>query len=144
MSRVLALIKLVTKWRAPCDVPLGLRGEKAAAKFLKRKRYKIVASQDRAKLGEIDLVAVDGETVVFVEVKTRTNWDAGHPTEAITPDKERRLTGAALGFLRANNLLEYASRLDVVAVTWPVDASKPTIEHIENAFEPVGNGQMFA
>lgn len=130
-------------WKSK-DLPLGLRGERAAAKFLRRKRYKIVARQDRAKLGEIDLVAVDGETVVFVEVKTRTSWHAGHPTEAITTDKERRLTGAALGFLRANNLLDYAARFDVVAVTWPKEAKKPTIEHFENAFEPVGNWQMFS
>ena len=141
-SRLSAIVKLAA--RRNSAEPLGLRGEKAAAKYLRRKGYKIVARQDRAKLGEIDLVAVDGETIVFVEVKTRTSWHAGHPAEAITPDKERRLTGAAMGFLRANNLLEYSARFDVVAVTWPTDAKKPTIEHFENAFEPVGRGQMFS
>ncbi len=124
--------------------PLGLRGEDAAARFLRRKRYKVVARQDRAKLGEIDLVAVDGETVVFVEVKTRRHWQAGHPIEAVTADKQRRITGAALAFLRSHNLLEYAARFDVVAVTWPADASRPTIEHYEDAFEPSGNWQMFS
>ncbi len=125
------------------DQPLGLQGENAAARYLRRKRYRIVARQDRAKLGEIDLVAVDGETIVFVEVKTRSSWHAGHPVEAITPDKQRRLTRASVAFLRANDLLEYAARFDVVAVTWPRDSRKPTIEHFENAFEPVGKGQMF-
>ncbi len=124
--------------------PLGLRGENAAARFLRRKRYRIVARQDRVKLGEIDLVAVDGETIVFVEVKTRTDWRAGHPTEAITADKQRRITGAALAFLRSHNLLEYAARFDVVAVTWPNDVASPKIEHYEDAFEPVGNWQMFS
>jgi putative endonuclease len=131
-------------WTSKSALPLGLRGENAAAKYLRRKGYKIVARQDRAKLGEIDLVAVDGETIVFVEVKTRTNWETGHPLEAITPDKERRLTGAALAFLRANDLLEYAARFDVVAVTWPAGTQKPKIEHFENAFEPVGRWQMFS
>ena len=124
--------------------PLGLRGERAAAKYLQRKRYKIVARQDRVKLGEIDLVAVDGQTIVFIEVKTRTGWATGHPIEAITADKERRLTGAALAYLRSNDLLEYAARFDIVAVTWPHEAKKPKIEHIENAFEPVGKWQMFS
>ena len=124
--------------------PLGLRGENAAARFLRRKRYKIVARQDRVKLGEIDLVAVEGETVVFVEVKTRTDWHTGHPTEAITPEKQRRITGAALAFLRSHDLLEYAARFDVIAVTWPKDATSPKIEHYEDAFEPTGNWQMFS
>ena len=138
--------RVVALWntrRGP-QQPLGLRGENAAARFLRRKRYKIVARQDRVKLGEIDLVAVDGETIVFVEVKTRTDWQAGHPTEAVTADKQRRITGAALAFLRSHNLLEYAARFDVVAVTWPHDVASPKIEHYEDAFEPTGNWQMFS
>ena len=68
---------------------LGQRGEREAARFLKRRGMLIVARGDRAKLGEIDLVAVDQRTVVFVEVKTRTTHEAGHPAEIAHEDVER-------------------------------------------------------
>jgi putative endonuclease len=123
---------------------LGERGEAAAAKFLRRLGYKIVGRQDRHRLGEIDIVAVDGRTVVFVEVKTRTSHDAGHPTEAVTPDKQRRLTRVALSFLKRHGLLESSARFDVIAVTWEDQKRRPTIEHYKNAFEAVGEGQMFS
>lgn len=123
---------------------LGERGEAVAAKFLRRLGYTIVGRQDRHRLGEIDIVAVDGQTIVFVEVKTRTSHDAGHPTEAITPDKQRRLTRVALSFLKRHGLLERAARFDVIAVTWEDQRRQPTIEHYRNAFEAVGTGQMFS
>lgn len=129
-------------WAAPA--PLGLRGERAAARFLKRQGYIIVAQGERDRIGEIDLVAVDGKTIVFIEVKTRTSHDRGHPAEAVDEDKQRRLTRVALSYLRRHDLLEYSARFDVVAVTWPVDQKRPTIEHIKNAFEAVGIGQMFS
>jgi putative endonuclease len=90
--------------------------------------------------GELDLVARDGEVLVFVEVKTRRS---GTPAEAVTPEKQRRLTLAALHFLRRRNLLEERSRFDVVAVVWADDRRAPEIEHIRDAFEAVGRGQMF-
>lgn len=124
--------------------PLGERGERAAERYLRRRRYKIVARRLRTQLGELDLVAVDGRTIVFVEVKTRASHEAGHPTEAITRDKQRRLSRLALAYLKRHGLLEYAARFDVVAVTWPPDARRPLIEHFPNAFEPPGQGQMFA
>jgi putative endonuclease len=123
--------------------PLGARGEKAAARFLKRRGYKIVARGVRSRLGELDLVAVQDRTVVFVEVKTRTGTDAGQPLDAVTPEKQRRLTQAALAFLKYRGLLEERSRFDVVSVVWPADAREPRIEHIVNAFEAVGRGQMW-
>jgi putative endonuclease len=134
--------RLVNRWSPPRK--LGQRGEAAAAKFLKKKGYTIVARSDRARLGEIDLVAVDRRTVVFVEVKTRRSHDAGHPADAVDEDKQRRLTRLALTYLKRHQLLEYPARFDVVAVTWPDDDSLPTIEHYENAFEAVGQWQMFA
>lgn len=123
---------------------LGDRGEDAAAKFLKRLGYHILARGVDSRLGELDIIAVDGRTVVFVEVKTRSSGDAGHPTEAIDPRKEQRMTQAALGYLKSNRLLEYASRFDVVAITWPENARRPAIEHFKNAFSPVGTGQFFS
>ena len=86
-----------------CPVPtksLGQRGEDAAARFLKRKGYRILARGVDSPLGELDIIAVDGRTIVFVEVKTRTSTDAGHPAEAIDDRKQRRMTQAALAYLK--------------------------------------------
>lgn len=129
-------------WHTP--PPLGKRGEHAAEKFLKRRGYTVIARGERDRIGELDLVAVDGRTVVFIEVKTRTSHDAGHPVEAIDADKQRRLTRVALSYLKRHDLLECSARFDVVAVTWPESAKQPTIQHFRNAFEPAGKGQMFA
>jgi putative endonuclease len=122
---------------------LGDRGEDAAAKFLKRQGFHILARGLDSPLGELDIVAVDGRTVVFVEVKTRRTDDAGRPSEAIDQRKEQRMTQAALAYLKSNRLLNYSARFDVVAIMWPDDARKPAIEHFKNAFSPVGVGQFF-
>lgn len=142
MKLTIAVQSWWRSWRRP--LPLGARGEALAARHLKRLGYKIVARGQRTHLGELDLVAVDSRTVVFVEVKTRESHLAGHPAEAIDAEKERRLTRAALGYLKRHDLLECAARFDVVAITWPSDGGKPVVEHIKNAFEAVGLGQMFS
>jgi len=123
---------------------LGQRGERAAARLLRRQGYHIVARGERSRLGELDLVAVDGRTVVFVEVKTRRSHDAGRPDEAVGPQKQQRLTRLALAFLKRHDLLHCASRFDVVGVTWPADAWRPRMVHIKNAFEATGQGQMYS
>ncbi len=136
------LSHLLDRWRPPRT--LGQRGEAAAAKYLKRKGFIIVARSDRGRLGEIDLVAVHDRTVVFVEVKTRASHDTGHPADAVDDEKQRRLTRLALTYLKRHGLLEHPARFDVVAITWPESERKPTIEHFPNAFEPVGDWQMFS
>jgi putative endonuclease len=123
---------------------LGDRGEDVAAKFLKRQGYHILGRGLDSPLGELDIVAVDGRTVVFVEVKTRQSDNAGRPSEAIDQRKEQRMTQAALAYLKSNRLLEYSARFDVVAITWPEKVRQPTIEHFRNAFSPVGAGQFFS
>lgn len=128
-------------WRRPPS--LGQLGERAAEKYLKRKGYKIVARGVRRQGSELDLVAVDGRTIVFVEVKTRRGDVAGAPAEAIDEMKQRRMTTAALAFLKRHALLGYSARFDAVAVTWPADARRPTIEHIPNAFEAVGGTSIY-
>jgi putative endonuclease len=142
MSWVQQFRDRVRSWSIPA--PLGVRGEQVAARFLKRQGYVIVARGERDRIGEIDLVAVDGKTIVFVEVKTRASHDRGHPAEAVDPDKQRQLTRVALSYLRRHDLLEYSARFDVIAITWPADQKQPTIEHIKNAFEAVGIGQLFS
>ena len=123
---------------------LGQRGEALAVRFLKRKGYIIVVCAARDKTGELDIVAVHQRVVIFVEVKTRTSHDAGHPAEAVDADKQRRLTNLALRYLKRHDLLEQRWRFDVVAVTWPKNSRRPTIEHYIAAFEPVSQGQMFS
>jgi putative endonuclease len=124
--------------------PLGRRGEDAAALYLKNTGYIIIARGHRDNVGEIDLIAVDGRTIVFIEVKTRTSHDAGHPADAVDDKKQQRLTRLALSYMKRHDLLECSARFDVVAVTWPDDKGKPTIEHFQNAFEPTGFPGMFS
>lgn len=124
---------------------LGDRGEDAAAKFLKRRGFRILARSVDSPLGELDIIAVDGRTIVFVEVKTRRSDEAGRPAEAIDERKRRRMTQGALAYLKANRLLNYTARFDVVAITWPADAARPmSIEHLKNVFEAAGTGQFFS
>lgn len=127
-------------WRKP--LTLGQRGERLAARFLRRQGYRIVARGSRSRLGELDLVAVDGRTVVFVEVKTRRSHRAGTPAAAVGPRKQRQLTYLALAFLKRHGLLDNPARFDVVAITWPDDLRSPAVEHFQHAFEATDVGQM--
>lgn len=126
--------------------PLGLRGERHAARYLRRRGYTVVAVGHRSRFGELDLVAVwQKRVVVFVEVKTRRGRRAGGPEQAVGEEKQRRLTRSALEYLKAHELLEYPARFDVVSIVWPAGARRPaSLEHFENAFEPAGNWQFFA
>ena len=122
----------------------GDRGERAAAKFLKKLGYRIVARQYATPWGEIDLIALDGHSFVFVEVKTRTSTVAGQPFEAVDREKQTKLTRMALAYLKRYKLLEHPARFDVVSIVWPEDVRNPQIRHIKNAFEAVGRWQMFS
>src|SRR5262249_28472018 len=114
------------RWRAFFDRgTLGQQGEAAAARYLRRLGYKILVRGDRGQLGELDFVAVDGRTLVFVEVKTRRSTDAGDPADAVDQVKQRRLTRLALGYMKRHGLLSYPARFDVVAVVWPEGAREP-------------------
>lgn len=128
---------------------LGQRGEDFAARYLHRLGYKVVGRSVDLKVGELDIIAVDlrsqnRRTIVFVEVKTRTDHAAGTPAEAVDDHRQRRLTNAALAYLKSHGLLEYPARFDVIALTWPEDAKEPTLEHIQNAFAATGQGQFFS
>jgi putative endonuclease len=127
--------------RAALNRLLGNRGERHAARYLRGQGFRILARGYRTPLGEIDLIARDGDVLVFVEVKSRRQ---GHPAEAVTLEKQRRLTLAALQFLAHHRLLEnQRARFDVIAIVWPDDRKAPSVEHFRNAFEAVGRGQMF-
>ncbi|MDE2508850.1 MAG: YraN family protein [Planctomycetota bacterium] len=111
---------------------LGDRGELAAARYLKKLGWRILARGVRVRHGEIDLIAVDDRTLVYVEVKTRRR---GCPAEAVTLEKQRRLTRAARRFAHKHRLQNHPGRFDVIAITWPDDNQPPDIKHYRNAFE---------
>lgn len=122
----------------------GDRGERAAVAVLRRAGLKIVARNVRNAGGEIDVLARDGETLVFVEVKTRKSSRAGSPVEAVTHDKRTRLTRAALVELKRRGRLGWPCRFDVVAITWPEGASDPEVVHYRHAFEATGVTSAFS
>src|SRR5437660_1455419 len=97
----------------------GSRSERAAARFLRRLGYRIVARNYTCPLGELDLVALDGGCVVFVEVRSTGGADATRPAESVGADKQRRLTDLALHFLARHRLLGRPARFDVLALSWP-------------------------
>lgn len=135
----------ILRWRAAWRRyrSLDQRGERAAERYLRQLGYQIVGRRERGRLGEIDLVAVDGRPIVFVEVKTRRWTVAGRPDEAVDAGTQQRLTRLALAYLKRHQLLECSARFDVLGVTWPPGARSPKIEHFRNAFEAVGRGQLF-
>ena len=131
---------LSNRWRSrfsgspPQHLRLGTRGEKLACQFLKRSGYKILYRNFRGRTGgEIDVVCRDGDTLVFVEVKTRTREDFGRPIEAIDRDKRKRLSRGGLAWLRLLNDPDILFRFDVVEVIIP-EGAEPRIELIKNAF----------
>lgn len=113
---------------------LGDRGEREAARYLRRQGLRVLVRGFRTPQGEIDLIARERDTLVFVEVKTRRS---GVPAEAVTLEKQRRLTRAAFRFLKRHGLLEQRCRFDIVAIVWPDDRGAPAIEHIRNAFPAI-------
>ena len=123
---------------------LGERGERLAEQYLKRLGYQIVDRRVRGPLGELDLIAVQDRTLVFVEVKTRRSHAKGSPLEAVGEQKQRRLVRLALSWLKRHHLLCHPARFDVVGITWPRDQDRPRIRHIRNAFSPAGRWQFFS
>lgn len=117
---------------------LGARGESVAARYLRRRGYAIVRRNYRGAHGEIDLVALDGGILVFVEVKTRTQDRFGEPLDAVDLDKQRRITEAAEDFVHEHHLYDRAIRFDVVGVRrvgwrWEVELVRDAFE-VEGSF----------
>src|ERR1051325_309853 len=122
----------------------GTRSERAAARFLRRLGYRILARNYTCPHGEIDLIALDGRCVVFVEVRSTGTDDATRPAESVDVRKQRRLTDLALAYLSRYRLLNCSARFDVLALSWPAGQREPAIEHHRLAFEAVGRYQMFS
>lgn len=114
---------------------LGELGERLAARYLRRKGLIILRRSVRDRYGEIDLIALEGRRVIFVEVKTRASSRHGTPVEAVDRMKQQRLHRAANFFLKRHHLWDAPTRFDIVSVEWPPNVRQPTIVHIEDAFE---------
>ena len=113
----------------------GRRAEDLAAACLEAAGLRIVTRNWRRPEGELDIVAADGSTCVFVEVRSRTGEDRGHALEAITPQKRARVIRAARFYLDAETPAADGFRFDVVAVTFWNDGRQPDVVHVPNAFE---------
>lgn len=115
---------------------LGNRGERIAASFLRKQGCQIIEKNYHSLLGEIDIVAKEGESIVFVEVKTRRSTDFGLPEEALSYDKRRRLSKLALNYLAHRRIEDTNCRFDVVSILMDNNKVKH-IELIKNAFPAV-------
>ena len=112
---------------------LGRRGEQLATSYLEGKRYVIIERNWRCPLGEIDIVASIGGTLAFVEVKTRSGVDFGHPFEAITVHKLARLRRLAGAWCEAHPGRYDRIRIDAIAVIAP-RSGPVSIEHLEGVY----------
>ncbi len=112
---------------------LGKKGEDFAADFLIKKGYKIKERNYKSALGEIDIIALSGATIVFIEVKTRSSLKFGLPFEAVTKRKQHQITKTALYYMSKKKINETAARFDIVSVI--LKGERMEAELIENAFD---------
>ena len=112
---------------------LGKAGEDLAERYLKRQGYAVVERNYRCPLGEIDLIAVNKQAVVFVEVKTRRVDTSGAPLESVNAVKQRRLKRAALHYLSRYGLNDRDVQFDVVGIS--LGSNPPAVRHVRHAFD---------
>jgi putative endonuclease len=121
----------------------GTRSERAAARFLRRLGFRILAHNYTCPHGELDLIAVEDRCIVFVEVRSTGTDDPSRPAASVDDAKQRRLTKLALFYLQEHRLLDCAARFDVLAISWPPDQREPHIVHHRQAFDAMGRFQMY-
>lgn len=112
---------------------LGKKGESIAVSFLKKNRYRIIEQNYKNRLGEIDIIARDRDTIAFIEVKTRSGNGFGSPKEAVTLKKQRHISRTAQAWLKSKRRTSAKARFDVVAII--MDGETEQIELVKNAFE---------
>lgn len=136
-SRRKRLLSLSWLRRPPeaAHLRLGRRGERLAARFLKRRHHHILARNFRCAAGEIDLICAHENALVFVEVKTRAHTEDTDPEPSIHPQQWRRIERAARYFLRHSAAADRAARFDVITIAWP-ERGRPQIEHYPDAYQP--------
>lgn len=121
----------------------GRRSERAAARFLKTLGYRILAANVADAAGELDLIALDGSTLVIAEVRSTSGTDLERTAASVDYRKQKKIAEAAIRFLSRGRLLEnVAVRFDVLIVAWPPGAKSPAVHHVPNAFESTGRFQF--
>jgi putative endonuclease len=113
----------------------GQEGEQIATEFLQRQGYRIAERNYRVRQGEVDIIAWDGATLVFVEVKTKSNAGFGHPEEMVDARKQRILAQVAMIYVQQKQVEHTALRFDVIAVRLGT-AAIPDVSHYLAAFSP--------
>ncbi len=123
-------------WRSRRDahLPLGQRGERAAARYLKRRGYTILDTNVHLGRYEIDLIVRKGDTVAFVEVRTRADADPVPPEDTVNDVKQRHIRAAARQYLQRHREPGTYYRFDVIGIIMP-PRGKPEITHYPNAFQ---------
>jgi len=114
---------------------VGKLGEKLARRFLKKKGYHIRETNFHCREGEIDIIARQGDYLVFVEVRTKSNLDFGTPEESITQAKKEKLIASSLAYINTHQNLPSLWRIDVVAIEVDDKGKIKRIALIENAIE---------
>ena len=117
-------------------INLGTQGENLAAHYLKSKGFQILVRNYRQKTGEIDIIARDGQWLVFIEVKTRKSLRFGQPYEAVTLKKQSQISRIALDYITRNKLHDQLVRFDVISVLMKSDETAD-ITHLPNCFEAI-------
>lgn len=117
---------------------LGGWGETIAAEYLAGNGYVILERNFRTQYGEIDLITLDKEILVFVEVKTRTSRKFGYPEEAISPKKKEHLLASAQAYIQTHQEMERDWRIDVIAIERIDRNSLPEITQFENIITDTG------
>ncbi len=113
---------------------IGQHGEDLAVVYLKQQGYRILERNFKTKYGEIDIIAQEGSTLCFVEVKTRSSEDYGTPFESISKPKQYKLSRVALGYLKYKKLFDVEARFDVISVL-KEKGTDYKIEIIKDAFD---------
>ncbi|MGE3182173.1 MAG: YraN family protein [Phycisphaerae bacterium] len=114
----------------------GVAGEKVAERFLRKRGCRILERRYRTPVGEIDLIARDGTTVVFIEVKTQSSDALLDPERRVTKSKQAKLSRAAAWYVQKMALQNNILRFDVVTVLFGVAKQPPDVQHFPAAFVP--------
>ena len=112
---------------------IGQKGENLAVAYLQNLGYKVLERNYRCKLGEVDIIARDNDTLVFIEVRTRSSLDFGLPQESINRRKRHQISKVALEYMIRRKLKNIPARFDVVAIS--LEPGKEKVDHIKDAFE---------
>lgn len=115
----------------------GAFGESLAVEYLSKNGYKVLERNFRCRIGEIDIIAIQEDTVAFIEVKTRSSEKFGMPSEAVSLTKQNRMVKTALYYMQKNKLLDHMCRFDVIEIIVDEDNSK-RINLIQDAFQYSG------